>query len=301
MTHQEWKSIRRRCKFLPRRFSQRFIASELKERNEYRRMIRAVQNGLQYPTTLRYNVYKALRAGTVVHAYCKMGKTIQRGSVMSHDPKTAMYLIEFENEAYGYEYCPDTDVASCEIQNLDIENREGKVQGTSLALFASISPTLGSNNLTIALRLVSVAAIKAVEAAIVSPDTSSTSKKLVEAIANQDAFLALLEIIDMSRIRKYEILSLISDANTLAVDILPFGDDEESEQTVPILSKNVRDHIQWLHSNLNQTNQVLCAATDIFQALYDGSLRHTIAGKGRQGDSSTTKTHKPASRGNSLP
>lgn len=112
LSHDEWKSIRRRCKLVPRRFSKQFIASELTERNKYRSIIRSVQDN-QYlrPPKYRYNVYKPLSPGTLVKAYCKMGLMIQNGTVVSYDPTCARYLIEFEDERYGHEYCPDSDVA----------------------------------------------------------------------------------------------------------------------------------------------------------------------------------------------
>lgn len=114
LSHAEWKAIRRRCKLVPRRFSTKFIASELVERNKYRTIIRSVQRNPQLcPLNFGYNVYKPILSGTSVQAYCKMQKTIQPGTVLSYDPTCATYLIEFDDEMYGYEYCPDTDVASC--------------------------------------------------------------------------------------------------------------------------------------------------------------------------------------------
>ena len=113
LSHAEWKSIRRRCKLIPRRFSKKFIASELEERNKYRSIVRSVQkNPRLRPSKFRYNVYKPIFAGTAVKAYSNVHQTIQSGIVLSYDPAYATYLIEFEDEAYGYEYCPDTDVAS---------------------------------------------------------------------------------------------------------------------------------------------------------------------------------------------
>jgi hypothetical protein len=84
------------------------------ERNEYRNIIRLVQRNPQLcPSKFRYNVYKPILPGTSVKACCKIHRTIQPGTVLSYDPTNATYLIEFDNEKFGYEYCPDTDVASC--------------------------------------------------------------------------------------------------------------------------------------------------------------------------------------------
>lgn len=111
---------------------------------------------------------------------------------------------------------------------------------------------------------------------IFAPDNSTLSvpsKKLLEETANRDAFLTLLEVIESAGMRKSDILSLIADANTLAVDFLPFGEDvEHAEQSIPILFKATQDYLTWLHDNLRQTNEILSFATDYFQSLYGSSL-----------------------------
>jgi hypothetical protein len=109
-----------------------------------------------------------------------------------------------------------------------------------------------------------------------APDNSSVSsqvKKLLEETANRDAFLTLMEVIETAGIHKSDILSLIADANTLAVDFLPFGEvDDRMEQSVPVLSKATQAYLQWLHDNLSRTNQLLGIATDYFQSLFGSCL-----------------------------
>ena len=109
-----------------------------------------------------------------------------------------------------------------------------------------------------------------------APDNSSLSapsRKFVEEVANRDAFLTLMEVIDIAGIHKSDILSLIADANTLMVDFLPFGEeDERMEQSIPVLFKPTEDYLQWLHDNLSRTNHVLGVATDFFQSLYGNCL-----------------------------
>jgi hypothetical protein len=100
---------------------------------------------------------------------------------------------------------------------------------------------------------------------------SSTSKKLLEDAANHDSFLTLMEVIDTAGMRISDILSLIADANTLAVDFLPFGEEgDHTEQSDPVLSEATQDYLQWLHDNLRRTSQILNLATDYFQTLYGG-------------------------------
>lgn len=54
-------------------------------------------------------------------AYCKIHQTVQPGFVVSYDPTNAIYLIEFEDEVHGYEFCPDSDVATSGIPNILIK------------------------------------------------------------------------------------------------------------------------------------------------------------------------------------
>ena len=105
---------------------------------------------------------------------------------------------------------------------------------------------------------------------------SALAKKLLEEAANDDAFLTLMEVIDTVGMRKSDILSLISDANTLAVDFLPFGEEEEqNEESTSIMSDETKDYLHWLHDNLRRTNDILVCATDYFQTLYGDSFSLT--------------------------
>lgn len=107
---------------------------------------------------------------------------------------------------------------------------------------------------------------------------SALSKKLLEEAANDDAFLTLMEVIDTVGMRKSDILSLISDANTLAIDFLPFGEeDEQNEESTFIMSDETKDYLHWLHDNLRRTNDILVCATDYFQTLYGDSFSLTDA------------------------
>lgn len=297
LSHAEWKSIRRRCKLVPRRFSKQFIASELMERNKYRTIVRSIQsNPLMCPSEFQYNVYKPILAGTVVKAYCKIHQTIQSGIVASYDPIHAIYLIEFQDELYGYEYCPDSDVASSGTPSFLIHksayschdesnNCSGQIRGTFLYVARLDYFSVISRNVFVKdAELRSPATIQHMElmleklmiglSKLFAPHNtslSSASKKLLEDAANHDSFLTLMEVIDTAGMRKSDILSLIADANTLAVDFLPFGEeDDHTEQSDPVLSEATQDYLQWLHDNLRKTSHILNQAMDYFQTLYGG-------------------------------
>jgi hypothetical protein len=89
--------------------------AQFNERNAYRSMVRKIQNNplLSESTSFPYNVYAPIRVGTLVTAYNKRFRIIQRGRVLTYDRHTALYLVEFENKQFGFELCPDSEVATC--------------------------------------------------------------------------------------------------------------------------------------------------------------------------------------------
>ena len=123
-SNSDWKEARRQLNLTPRRFSKKFIASQLHERNEYRSKVRLLQKNPQTTMDFPYNVYMPNRVGSKVTAYCKKYHTLQRGSVLGYCPVKAMYMIEFENAKFGYEFCPDSDVSTREIPSLVIRNND---------------------------------------------------------------------------------------------------------------------------------------------------------------------------------
>lgn len=120
LTYGEWRAIRRRMRKKPRRFSKSFIFSQLNERNEYRSNVRKLQNNPHLAESERfpYNVYAPIRVGALVTAYSKRFRIIQRGKVLSYDRSSALYLVEFESKQFGYELCPDSEVATCGIPKI---------------------------------------------------------------------------------------------------------------------------------------------------------------------------------------
>jgi hypothetical protein len=98
------------------------------------------------------------------------------------------------------------------------------------------------------------------------------AEPLLEAVANHDAFISLLEVIDTARNRKRGVLSLIEDANTLMVAHLPFGDDDAAGLC---LSRPAEDYISWLRTNLERTDQVLDVAMEYLRAMYGGAYLPT--------------------------
>lgn len=115
LSRNEWKAVRRRMTKKPRLFSKKFIASQFSKRNQYRNSVRMLQRNVDAASKVRfpYDVPAPIAVGTTVNAYSKNYRIVQRGTVMTFDYETALYLILFENRQFGYELCPDSDVATC--------------------------------------------------------------------------------------------------------------------------------------------------------------------------------------------
>jgi hypothetical protein len=115
---------------------------------------------------------------------------------------------------------------------------------------------------------------KAVKPGEIPADTApqDRAKPLLEEVANHGAFVSLLEVIDTARNRKRDLLSLIEDANTLMVGHLPFGDDDAPGVC---LSRPAEEHISWLRTNLERTDQVLDTALEYLRVLYGAAYLPT--------------------------
>lgn len=141
----EWslvrKGINRRC----RRFSQSFIAFEMKRLNLYRDLVRDVQRG---KTNARhggmYEIPAAISVGSTVSAYNKRARMVQRGVVLLHDKVKPGYIVMFDRKELGCEFCPDTDVARHGPPNLLIEPSNFAVDGSVIGNFNNPHVVVGS-------------------------------------------------------------------------------------------------------------------------------------------------------------
>jgi hypothetical protein len=115
LTRREWRAVRRRISKKPRRFSKKFIKSQINERNKYRATVRKLQNNPHLAMSHQdfpYDVPSPITVGTTVTAYSSTYRIIQRGVVLTYDHNTALYLIQFESKQFAYELCPDSAVAT---------------------------------------------------------------------------------------------------------------------------------------------------------------------------------------------
>eukprot|EP00978_Attheya_sp_CCMP212_P046997 scaffold421184_cov56-Attheya_sp.AAC.2 len=136
LTRSEWSLVRRRIRKKPRRFSQCFIASKLRKLDQYRHSVRKIQN-LYDPESARfgYEVPAIIRIGATVTAFNKKAKILHRGIVLAYDARRYGYLVQFERNELGYEFCPDTDVASHGVPEILVPATEFALDGSYIGSF----------------------------------------------------------------------------------------------------------------------------------------------------------------------
>jgi hypothetical protein len=97
-------------------------------------------------------------------------------------------------------------------------------------------------------------------------------KPLLDDVANHDAFVTLLEVIDTARDRKRDLLLLLDEVNA-----------HTSELQEP-LSRDARAHVSWLRSNLDRTDVVLRSAMAYLQSLYSEAFLRSVGSSDEQDD-----------------
>jgi hypothetical protein len=89
----------------------------------------------------------------------------------------------------------------------------------------------------------------------------ASTRSLVEEIAENEAFLKLISIIEKTTRRKKDLLAIINDSNQL------LGHQVKTD-CKPEMSATTREHIDWILDNLERTNQVLNTAMNHLRIIY---------------------------------
>jgi DIRP len=285
LTRGEWRAVRRHMQKRARRFSRAFIVSQLSERNKFRSTFRCIQNNphVSNKAGFGFDVYAPIRAGSMVTAYNKRFRVVQRGRVLTHDRLKSLYLVEFENKRFGYELCPDSDVALsgrpevliAVVNGTLIRGRKAEDLGSLMGSRAGPSENSRSFDNFDPTKDIDVKKLmrySRIDSTVRSSKTASkhdeSAKKatLFDTIANQEAFLTLLEVIDIARNRKGDLLTSIEDANALLVNNLPMGEIDGAPKRV--LSHETQEHLRWLLFNLERTDYILGSALKQLRLLY---------------------------------
>jgi hypothetical protein len=108
-------------------------------------------------------------------------------------------------------------------------------------------------------------------------------KPLLEDVANHDAFVTLLEVIETARNRKRDLLSLIEDANNLA--LAGKSNDVNGDVSKHVVSETTREHMSWVRDNLDRTDLILQTATNFLRTLYSDSALRSKRSRKKRDDS----------------
>jgi len=228
-TKREWSIVRRKLRLRPRLFSKRFIADQIKKRNRHRSLIRQLQ---QDPEIIEF---RSIPLGTVVTAYHKRGSTIRQGRVLLHDPNNHNYLIQFDDEEFGCEVCPDSEVA---ISASTSSSNGSDPKPAPPPLYDSCNLLSFEKNVDIK------------EVVLSKGATSSGRTESIE----REILISLLAAIKEGFERKKKILQALDCCSEI-----PSGCSSK--------------HVSWLLANLDRSNSTLQAALTHLQVLYGVSYQ----------------------------
>lgn len=239
LTWTEWRAIRRRLA-PPRRFSKNFIVDELNKRNEYRRMVRMLQQCSESNKGQGFPVPPLIQPGTPVIAYNKRHQAIHRGKVLFHSPGDNGYFVQFEYLDFGSEFCPDIEVSRIDppqpvLTKSQMSTKKAKM--TSIGDIEKLNPS----------------------------DQSFERYSLVSLLATIERLLE----------RKRCILDVLEENNRLEMPQQDNGfrnptksDRSRSEDLQATISA-------WLHANLLLTNDSLRQAKQLLTAAYSQGCQIT--------------------------
>lgn len=235
LTWHKWKRIRRQFN-RPRRFSQSFIANELTKRNRFRRIVRQLQRSPDSTMAYSFPVPAIFEPGTVVSAYHRKYRIVHQGRVLFYSPGDNGYLIQFDAEELGCEFCPDTEVAS---MNTSLK------QSLSLNKNDSFHRSDGS-------------------------DESSDIPSLPENDAAYERFslVSLIATIDQATTRKKAILDAIEENNRFIFPPLRTSGRNGVKYNPERSGAFQRSTMAWLHANLILVNQSLNESMELLRLAY---------------------------------
>ncbi|GKY91180.1 hypothetical protein MPSEU_000090700 [Mayamaea pseudoterrestris] len=266
LTTSEWRVIRRRVKKNIRRFSRRFVESQLEGLRKYRARVRLVQhNAMKLAlASVDFDIPAPIPFGTTVSVYSAKHDIILRGTVLTHETRAFSYLVLYDRKEFGSEICADYDVAS-HGGPANLLSRSRRLGTPTMSFCGSVKGTIND-----ALRLPPIERrIEMQESLVFDPYPSPTSGKkpnmdntgldtkveAVRRVAETEAFVGLLAVIDAATRRKEALLAALEEANAVVAN----------NDNVSVQFQYARE---WLKLNLLQTDQVLNAAMPKLRLMY---------------------------------
>jgi hypothetical protein len=265
----EWKCVRRALhgiKAKPRRFSRCFISEQLHERDEFRSGVRLLQQNLG-ASHAAYDLKSCIPVGSVVTAYSQTFGMLQRGTVLTFEARNAHYLVRFENMDFGYEYCPDSEVASHgSVLPLHVSGGAESKTTTSNAILRKYCAPAWSRSMKLATELEGCTEF--------TPFRSQSQKKgrrsisetdshwaFIKEAAEEETLQCLLDVINTAAIRKSALLK--------AIDTLITPANSELEKAKSAIQTQEREgNLALLVLNLEKTNKTIRNSVRKIRLLY---------------------------------
>ena len=264
LTTKEWRLIRRQINKKTRRFSRRFVESQLEELRKYRARVRLIQHNAAnfLMASIGFDIPAPIPFGTAVTAYSTKYEIILRGVVLSHEPKKFAYLIRFDRKEFGCEFCVDYNVASHGGPSILVP-RDGRRGMVGFSAIGSAKGTLPDK-----LQLPQTQHRAELQNSVLfdpypcptknganKHDTDDARLEAVRQVSETESLMGLVAIIDAVTRRKEMLLGALEEA-------------AEVVRTHQNLSHQFTFSCQWLKSNLHLTDQVLEAALPKMRILY---------------------------------
>lgn len=299
LTRKEWSLVRRCIPRRPRRFSKSFIRSQMLQLNKYRHLVRRIQHD---PDDLKckigYDVPSYIKVGASVTAFHSRFRVLHRGIVVAHDSLRHGYLIQFERQELGYQFCADVCVASHGVPAI-------LVRASDVALDGSVLGPLGDRNSAPGNLACGTSygpmyldqpdpVKKDREERNALLDAVMGSERQNAAFTRRDPIVAGEYLVTMSTLGlesgagpsvsdRVELIEAVAERETLIQLIRNIATAMTRKRTIldaidechKMLDTKMRDenrpfkdHYTWLHANLVITNQNLESSLLLLQAMY---------------------------------
>mmetsp|Transcript_30124 Transcript_30124/g.69520 ORF Transcript_30124/g.69520 Transcript_30124/m.69520 type:complete len:383 (+) Transcript_30124:3-1151(+) len=216
-----------------------------------------------------FEVPVAIKVGTTVTAFNRKYRVIHRGIVLAYDLNRCMYLVQFERKELGFEFCPDTEVASHGVPELLEQPAEVALDGSTMGGFSDPSGEPGSllygtcyfpyqNDWNERESAISVFKPPAPELTADSEgvlDEEDEKAIVVEKVAEREIVIKLIEVIDSAMKRKSMLLKCLSQCHDAT------GNNTD-------IDDSFKRHYSWLLANLRATCASLDSAMAHLQVMY---------------------------------
>lgn len=228
-----------------------------------------------------FDVPEYIRVGATVTAIHWKQRVLHRGIVLAHDPVRSGYLVQFERQELGFQFCPDYEVSSHGVPEIMIQTTSSSLEATNLGGFADHHSKMGdlpygtsygpmyvdrldptkSDKLAKMSRLDAVVAEDGKLSAKDSIQSVTTAKKVVE----RETLVELIGKIDAALKRKTLLLDAIDKCNS---DISSMKEESGPEGVNLAEDSAFKAHYSWLQANLRMTNQSLESSLLLLQTMY---------------------------------